>query len=177
MQISKFLKAKGHLRVLALILCLNLSFYARGNLAGTIKETLVNANLAVQTDESVKGTVTDETDLPIPGVSVIVKGTTIGVLTDANGQFTIHVTKGQTLVFSFIGYETKEIVSNGANTLNISLTPKINELNEIVVNGYSSQKRSDVTAAISTVSGKTLMSSPVTNVTNALAGNVPGLIV
>lgn len=125
----------------------------------------------------ITGTVRDETGAPIPGVSIKVKGTTTGTQTNTSGQFSLNVVKGATLVFTFIGYEPKEVIADGKNTFDITLTQKLSTLNEVVVNGYTSQKRSDVTAAISTISGAELLKSPVTNVTNSMAGLVPGLIV
>ncbi|MDP4209141.1 MAG: TonB-dependent receptor [Bacteroidota bacterium] len=161
-----------------LIFCINVQLFANYDNPAkkAVKPPEHNKVLALQPNGPLKGTVKDD-DQPIPGVSVMIKGTTKGTVTDINGQFTINVTKGDVLVFSFVGYEQKEIAVNNVNSLTVSLNSKQNALNEVVVNGYSSQKRSQVTAAISTVTGKTLLASPVTNVTNALAGNIPGLVV
>ena len=160
---------------LALLLISHIQVFAGQRTANATGK--INYHMFFKVAGPVTGVVRDELGLPIPGVSIKVKGTATGTQTNNNGQFTINANKGVTIVFSFIGYESKEIVADGTNLLNVTLTPKQSALNEVVVNGYTSQKRSDVTAAISTVSGKELLKSPVTNVTNSLAGIVPGLIV
>lgn len=134
-------------------------------------------NSAALLFQEITGTVKDEKNLPIPGASVKIKGTTTGVQTDVDGKFRINADRGQTLVFSFIGSESREVLVASANTLNIVLPSTSSSLSEVVVNGYSTQRRSAVTAAISTVSGQDLLKAPVTNTTNALAGRVPGLVV
>ena len=125
----------------------------------------------------IKGTVKDDSGQPIVGANVKVKGTNTGTQTDASGQFTINAAKGAVLIFTSIGFDNKEVTVGTTLQLSVTLTSKQNSLTEVVVNGYTSQRRSDVTAAISTVSGKEILRSPVTNVTQALAGVVPGLIV
>lgn len=127
--------------------------------------------------KEIVGTVKDEKNLPIPGASIKVKGTSIAVQTDVDGRFKINANQGQTLVFSFIGSESKEVVVGGSTSINVILPSTSSALSEVVVNGYSTQRRSAVTAAISTVSGQDLLKAPVTNVNNALAGRVPGLVV
>lgn len=136
-----------------------------------------STNSAALLFQEITGTVKDEKNLPIPGASVKIKGTTIGVQTDVDGKFRINADRGQTLVFSFIGSESREVVVASANLLNVILPSTSSSLSEVVVNGYSTQRRSAVTAAISTVSGQDLLKAPVTNTTNALAGRVPGLVV
>ncbi|UYQ95853.1 TonB-dependent receptor [Chitinophaga horti] len=126
--------------------------------------------------DEVRGRVTDDNSTPLPGVSVKIKGTAIGTQTNDRGEFSIHADRGVTLVLSYIGFESKEVIVAG-NNLNITLVSKQSAIDMVVVNGYTSQRRSDVTAAISTVSGKDILRAPVTNVNNALAGLVPGLVV
>ena len=125
----------------------------------------------------ISGTVTDEAGLPIPGASIRVKGTTTVTQTDVNGKFKINAGKGAVLIFSFIGSESRELTVGNAAVMNVSLKSSTNALNEVVVNGYTAQRRSSVTAAISTISGAEILKAPVTNVTQSLAGNVPGLFV
>lgn len=127
--------------------------------------------------QEITGTVRDEKNLPIPGATVKVKGTSTAVQTDVDGRYRINADRGQVLVFSFIGSESKEITVGPASTINAVLASTSSSLSEVVVNGYSTQRRSAVTAAISTVSGQDLLKAPVTNVNNALAGRVPGLVV
>ncbi len=130
-----------------------------------------------QAGTPVKGTVKDESGQPIVGASVKIKGTTSGTQTDGTGQFTVNVTRGTVLVITSLGFGDKEVAVGNSQQLSITLASKQNSLTEVVVNGYTSQRRSDVTAAISTISGKEILKAPVTNVTQALAGAVPGLIV
>lgn len=123
----------------------------------------------------VTGKVLDETGQGIPGATVKIKNTTRGGITDANGRFTLKdVPEGAVLVVSFVSYNTKEVKATQAEMV-IVLSPQANELNEIVVVGYGSQKRANLTGAVSTVDAKALESRPVQNVGQALQGLVPGL--
>lgn len=126
---------------------------------------------------TVSGVVTDEQNLPIPGVSVTVKGTTQGVITDKDGKFSISVPDaGAVLVFSSVGYNSKEALAADKTDLNISLSPKANSLNDVVVVGYGTQKRATVTGSISTVKTEDITVAPVASTINTLAGRLPGLI-
>src|SRR5260221_14355144 len=103
-------------------------------------------------DIIVTGTVKDENGNPLPGVSVLVKGTSVGTIADANGNFSINVPSGESiLVFSFIGYVLKEVPVNGHNVLSVELASATQSLNECVVVGYGTQEKKDVTGAISAV--------------------------
>ncbi|RYF23312.1 MAG: TonB-dependent receptor [Flavobacteriales bacterium] len=125
----------------------------------------------------VKGTVVDETGQPMPGVSVLLQGTTIGVVTDPDGKFSLSVPDGGgTLSFIFVGYNTYNVkVSNGTANLNIKLTPSATSLTQVVVTAFGVQKRINVTGAVATVEAKNLVASAVGNITNALVGNAPGI--
>ncbi|HYG19836.1 MAG TPA: TonB-dependent receptor [Ohtaekwangia sp.] len=126
----------------------------------------------------VTGKVTDSQGVPLPGVNILVKGLTSGTTTDSDGNFSLEVPDGDvTLVFSFIGYATQEVALNGQTTLNVSLADDIQSLGEVVVVGYGTQEKREVTSAIAQVSGRELLKSPAISVSNALAGRVPGLIV
>src|SRR5687768_2596417 len=98
-------------------------------------------------DITVQGTVTASEDhAGLPGVNVLVKGTTLGTSTDSDGKFTINVPdQNSVLVFSFIGFKTQEITVGSRTTIDVTLLSDINELSEIVVVGYGEQKRSDIT--------------------------------
>lgn len=131
------------------------------------------------TQEALKisGTVVSSDDgLPLPGVGVKIKNTSTGTLTDINGKYSLNAVKGQTLVFSFISFITKEVTIGDQQTLNVSLATNTQSLNEVVVNGFFSQKKSDVTGAVGTLSGTEILKSPVANVTNSIIGRVPGVI-
>ncbi|MBS7562919.1 TonB-dependent receptor [Mucilaginibacter sp. Bleaf8] len=124
---------------------------------------------------TVKGTVNDEKGLPLPGATVRVKGGTRAVTTNENGEFTIaNVPDSATLVISFSGFKTREI-SVKEDLRNIRLSP-LDALSDVVIVGYGTQKRERVTGAIAAVGTKELQQSPVANLSNALAGRLPGLL-
>jgi TonB-linked SusC/RagA family outer membrane protein len=124
----------------------------------------------------VKGVVKDEKGESLPGVTVAVKGTTGGVVTDVDGHFSITVDADKTtLLFSYVGYLTKEIKAAAGTTVNVSLAPDTRDLNEVVVVGYGTQKKSDVTGALSSLSPKDFKDEPVTRIDQALQGRVAGV--
>ncbi|WP_222538197.1 SusC/RagA family TonB-linked outer membrane protein [Pedobacter polysacchareus] len=126
---------------------------------------------------SVSGKVTDPTGVPMPGVSVLLKGSTVATLSDGNGSYTLSIPeKSSILVFSYIGSKTKEVVVSKAGVYNVTMEDAANDLNELVVVGYGSQRKSSVTGSISTLNDKELLQSPVGDLSNALAGRVPGVI-
>ncbi len=126
----------------------------------------------------VSGRVTDENNEGLPGVNILVKGTTIGAITDVDGNYRIGVPDGATvLVFSYVGYITEEVEISGRTTVDLILTPDIEQLSEIVVVGYGTQKKSDLTGAIATVTSEEVQSLTVSNPTLALQGRAPGVSV
>jgi TonB-linked SusC/RagA family outer membrane protein len=128
-----------------------------------------------QSAARVQGTVTDEKGTTLPGVSIAIKGTTTGTLTDAGGHYNISVSAGQTLVFSMVGYNTVEVAVNNQTTINAKLMPATSALNEVVVVGYGQQKRLSLTSAVSSVSASDIVTTKNENLLNTLAGKVPGL--
>uniref|UniRef100_UPI0040472052 SusC/RagA family TonB-linked outer membrane protein n=1 Tax=Algoriphagus sp. TaxID=1872435 RepID=UPI0040472052 len=127
--------------------------------------------------EQVTGTVVDETGAPLPGASILVKGTTKGMITDLDGKFSIDVESTAILVVSYIGYSSKEVAVNGLSTLSIQLEPESAQLNEIVVVGYGIQKRSDVTGAISSVKSDNFNKGVVNNPGELLQGKLAGVAI
>ena len=127
--------------------------------------------------QTVTGTVTDESGKSIQAASVTIKGTTRGTVTDQNGMFSISASPGNVLSVSSLGYISKEITLGNEKNISIALTATNSELSAVVVVGYGTQKRTEVTGAISTVSGKTITELPVPSVQQALQGRVPGLTV
>ncbi|SHG13426.1 TonB-linked outer membrane protein, SusC/RagA family [Flavobacterium fluvii] len=123
----------------------------------------------------VKGTITDSSGLPIPGVNVVIKGTTTGISTDMDGKYAISVTPGQVLVFSSTGSKTVEKTVGQSDVENIVLLDDIAQLSEVVVVGYGTVKKSDVTGAIVSVSAEKLTSRPVTNALQGLQGKAAGV--
>lgn len=124
----------------------------------------------------VTGTVKDnETNAGLPGVSILVKGTTRGTVTDADGKYSIEASEGATLVFSSVGYVTQEIAVGGSGVIDIILVADIKTLGEIIVTGYSSQSKRDVTGAVATIDSKQLLSVPAANVAQAMQGRIAGV--
>jgi len=129
-------------------------------------------------DRSITGVVTGETNEGLPGVSVVLKGTTQGAMTNANGEYRLTVPdNANMLVFSYVGYQTQEVSINNQTTINIQLVPNPKSLDEVVVVGYGTQIKRELTSAISKVSSKELNELPVAEVGQALQGRVPGLTV
>ncbi|WP_302613716.1 SusC/RagA family TonB-linked outer membrane protein, partial [uncultured Bacteroides sp.] len=122
----------------------------------------------------VSGTVTDNLG-PVIGATVAVKGTTTGVITDVDGNFKLKVPVGATIVVSYIGYQNKEIVYKGEKNLTIRLSENVQELQEVQVIAYGSQKKVTVTGALSSINNEELLKSPVASMANALTGKVTGL--
>ncbi|WP_075602663.1 SusC/RagA family TonB-linked outer membrane protein [Saccharicrinis aurantiacus] len=124
---------------------------------------------------TVTGTVTGESDgLPIPGVSVLIKGTTNGTITNIDGKYSIQAVTGETLQVSFIGMQTQEIIVN-SSTINVTLGADVTDIDEVVVVGYGVQKKSVVTAAISSVSAEDLDLTNPARVEDVLKGRVSGV--
>jgi TonB-linked SusC/RagA family outer membrane protein len=111
----------------------------------------------------------------LPGVSVVVKGTTQGTLTDFDGSYTLEVPVNSTLVFSFLGYQTQEINYRGEKSLNVTLIEKATELNEIVVVGYSSISKKDITGSIASVKAEKFKDLSINGIDQALQGQVAGV--
>ncbi len=129
-----------------------------------------------QQQKSVSGKVTDSSGAPLPGVSVVVKGTTAGTISDADGKYTIsNVQANATLQFSFVGMKTQEVSISGKTTINIALIEESIGIEEVVAVGYGTMKKSDLTGALSQVREETIKSLPSTNVMQALTGRSSGV--
>lgn len=136
------------------------------------------SNKAIAQNVILEGTVKDAAGLTLPGVNIIEKGTKNSTSTDFDGKYTIKLTKpGAVLSFSFVGFKTKEISTAGRTKLDVSLADDSNTLNEVVVVGYGTVKKSDLTGAVSTLSGAELRKNPVANVAEALTGRIAGVSV
>jgi TonB-linked SusC/RagA family outer membrane protein len=133
-------------------------------------------NVVHAQDRTVTGTVSDEKGGALSGATVKIKGSGNGVSTDAAGHFSLPVpAKVSRLEISYVGYETMEVVARGLEALQISLTPARGSLNEVVVVGYGTQKRKDVTGSVASVRGSAIRNQPVTSVTEALQGRAAGV--
>jgi TonB-linked SusC/RagA family outer membrane protein len=127
---------------------------------------------------TIRGKVTDEAGTGMPGVNVIVKGTSNGTTTDAEGSYTLNLTTEQasgTLVFSFIGYTNQEQAISNRSVLNVSLAVNAQELSEVIVVGYGTQEKRDVTASISSVSGAAIAQIPTPSPMDAMKGQIAGV--
>lgn len=124
---------------------------------------------------TVKGIVIDETDIPLIGATVQVKGGQAGAATDLDGNFTLTVNKNATLVVSYIGYLTQEVKVQGKNQLTIKLVPDSKTLDEVVVVGYGTMKKSDLTGSVSSVSAKDVEGFQTSSIAGALGGQIAGV--
>ena len=139
------------------------------------KQTTGLSHVSQQTI-SVKGNVRDQSGEPMAGVNVIVEGTTIGTMTDSNGNFTLNVPSTSIKIkFSYIGYEDQIVLIKNNRNLNITLNENSEMLDEVQIIGYGTQKKITVTGAVSSVGTKDILKSPVPNIAQALTGKVPGL--
>ena len=130
----------------------------------------------IQQQKNISGVVTDEGGLPLPGATVIVKGATSGASTDLDGKFILTVNdNAKTLSVSFIGFETMEVSIGNKTEFKISLKASSESLQEVVVVGYGTQKRSDITGSVVSVSKDRLSNLPVTNLLQAIEGTTAGL--
>ncbi|HNX54017.1 MAG TPA: TonB-dependent receptor [Prolixibacteraceae bacterium] len=132
----------------------------------------------IQQQKSVSGKVTDSSGSSLPGVSVVVKGTTAGVITDMDGKYTLtKVPLNATLLFSFVGMKTQEVVVGNNQTINVILTEEAIGLDEVVAIGYGTQQKATVTGSVVSTKGDDLIKSKTPNVLNSLTGRLPGVIV
>ncbi|TNF44791.1 MAG: SusC/RagA family TonB-linked outer membrane protein, partial [Bacteroidetes bacterium] len=131
-----------------------------------------------QQQKTISGKVVDDRGAPLPGVAVVVKGTTVGVVTDIDGNYSLQVpADAQILAFSFIGMKSQEVTIGTQTNINVTMAAEITDLDEVVVVGYGTQKRANVVGAVTTVSGEMLAAIPAVNVSNAISGHLPGSVV
>ena len=133
--------------------------------------------IAQNKELSITGRVVDDLNEPLPGVSIVIKGTSKGTVTDIDGVYTLHASSTDILVYSQVGMSSKEVLVKDQTTINVILKEQITNLDEIVVIGYGTAKRKDVTTSISTVSTKDLDQRPITSAGQAIQGKVAGVSV
>lgn len=136
---------------------------------------LLSSSVLFAQNVQVRGQIVDENDQAIPGASVLVKGTTTGVAADMDGNYSISAPSTSTLVFSFIGYSPKEVTIGNQSQINVKLTPDISNLEEVVVVGYGTVRKSQLTGAISSVGSKEIAELPITDARQALQGRASGV--
>lgn len=127
--------------------------------------------------QTVSGKISDEKGESLPGVSILVKGTTNGVISDLDGKYSLIVDKNATLVFSYVGFLTQEVAIGGRSSVDVNLAVDAKALGEVVVVGYGTQRKVTVTGAVATLQGEKIIKSPATDISNSLAGRLPGLVV
>jgi len=125
---------------------------------------------------SVSGRITDDKGVPLPGVNIVIKGTTAGTISGIDGMYSIETLPQDYLIFSFVGYQNEEILVENRTTIDVQLIPSIESLEEIVVVGYGSQKKINITGSVATVNSDQIVNVPVANIQNALAGKLPGVV-
>ncbi|HET7180388.1 MAG TPA: SusC/RagA family TonB-linked outer membrane protein, partial [Chryseosolibacter sp.] len=130
-----------------------------------------------QQQMTVTGTViSSDEGSPLPGVNVVIKGTTRGTTTDVDGKFTLQIADADAvLVFSFIGYSSQEIPVAAKSVIDVTLVPDVQQLGEVVVVGYGTQKKTTLTGAVSAVTNKEIATTKNENLENMLTGKIPGL--
>ncbi len=138
--------------------------------------TFACASVVYAQEVALTGLVTDASDgSSIPGVTVVIKNTTNGTVTDIDGKYSLKVHPGAVLVFSYVGYETKEVEFTGQKTINMSMVTGVKSLNELVVIGYGSVKKQDATGSVSTLGEKDFNQGRITSPQQAIIGKIPGV--
>lgn len=137
--------------------------------------TGLNNDVSQQKSKKITGTVVDETGLPVIGANVVQKGTTNGIITDVDGRFSLEISENSILEISYIGYLAQSIPVENKSFFQIILKEDTQKLDEVVVVGFGTQKKVNLTGAVSAVSGDQLSGLPATNVANMLQGKLPGV--
>jgi len=126
-------------------------------------------------DVQVKGKVIDDNGDTLPGVSIVIEGTTRGAITDMDGKYSITVGANSTLLFSYVGYATQRINVNDQTEINVTLVTDLARLDEVVVIGYGTVKKTDLTGAVTSLNDETLTQGVVTNVDQMMIGRAAGV--
>ena len=134
-------------------------------------------NITAQGQREISGMVTDTSGEPLIGVSILLKGTTVGTTTDLDGKFSLSASNGETLIFSYVGYTSQEIKVNQAGPLRVIMKEDMAKLEEVVVVGYGTQKKVNLTGSVSSITAEDIANKPVMSTAQALAGLAPGLSV
>lgn len=172
-KLYEFVRNETFLKKAFVAVCVTLSLGVTAAQAYESPETVSYA----QAQKQVSGTVLDENGAPIPGASVTVEGTTLGVSTDAQGKYTLSVPEGSELTFSFIGYDTQVIPVGARSVIDVNLKPESVKVDEVVVMAYGTQKKKNLTAAAVSVKGDELVKSPVASLDQAMQGKLSGVMI
>ena len=142
----------------------------------TLLVAFSSTSLYLLRKKTISGVISDEEAVPLPGVNVIVKGTTKGVVTDFDGNFSIQANDGDVLTISFVGFTTQELVVGEETNLSISLQEDYAKLDEVIITGYGSTAKKDLVSSISQIKGEALLNQPVARVdNNMLQGRAAGV--
>ncbi|SEA40900.1 TonB-linked outer membrane protein, SusC/RagA family [Arachidicoccus rhizosphaerae] len=142
----------------------------------SVATTAIGSQIFMQ-QQQIEGIVTDSTGHPIGGVSVLLKGTSQGTITDAEGRYLIMAKKGDVLIFNYVGYETEQLMVGESTQLNVTLHSKPTALNDVVIVGYGTTTREKLIGAVDQVTNKNIENRPVGNLTQALQGQAPSLLI
>lgn len=156
----------------------NVNYEVRGRQIALVKgdETFGFKSIPADQQRTVSGTITDESDDPLPGVSVIVKGTTTGTVTDSNGRYSLsNVPSDATLVYSFVGMKKQEIAVKNQTEINVEMEADAIGIEEVVAVGYGTRRKGELTVSVSQVRGDALQSIPKTSVMETLGGRAAGV--
>lgn len=154
--------------------CLNPAVVQPSN-ARTIKDMTVGSLMGLRADVTVTGVVSNSAGEPMPGVTVLMAGSTTGTVTDLDGKYSLTVAEGATLVFSFIGYDAQSIAVGDRSVIDVTLTEGVSALEEVVVVGYGIQRKANLTGAVDQVDSEVFENRPISNVAQGLVGAVPNL--
>ncbi|MDN5217411.1 TonB-dependent receptor [Fulvivirgaceae bacterium BMA12] len=159
----------------------DLKFYRVNNTISVTQTAKKNAkdNLLVEVlEKTISGKVTDEYNEPLPGVNIVVKGTGLGTISDSNGDYTLNVADdATTIIFSFVGYLSEEVEINGRSVIDVSLLPDISTLSEVVVIGYGSVQKKDLTGSVSSIDAEDVNNLPASRIDQIIQGRAPGVLV
>lgn len=156
----------------------NILIMADGTSTSKVLKTVESKSVAIKVpQETVRGIVKDEQGRPLQGVTITVSGSSTMTTTLVNGEFQISLEgEGRSLIFTAVGFETQELALQGQSTVAVVLKATISDLDEVVVVGYGTQKRATLTGSVATTKGEDLAKSPTVNLSNSLAGQLPGVI-
>jgi TonB-dependent starch-binding outer membrane protein SusC len=155
-------------------------FYRRSGVKISIMAvlTMLISSFAFAQERVVTGKVTDESGSPMPGVNIILKGTSIGTASDVNGSFDISVPNDQAvLIFTFVGFASSEVTVGSRTSIDIQMTPDVTTFSEVVVTGYQVQRKRDISGAVSVVDTEDLQTLVASSFAQKLAGRAPGVTV
>jgi len=139
---------------------------------------ILGFNLTYAQQKTITGTVTDaDSGEPLPGVTIVVKGTTNGTITNFDGNFSLNAEQGQTLAFSFIGYSTQEVVVGSSNIINLQLAQSVENLEEVIVIGYGQVKKEDATGSVTSVGADEFNKGSITSAQDLLVGKASGVVI